>query len=88
MVINVSHIPGNFLLDASPRAAKETDCIDSRVRTISRGYVNVTEVMPAAPPQTSRRMGERSAPGEDSANYTAQVLVCDANHLDFSICAF
>lgn len=48
--------------------AKEADCIDRRVRTMSNGYVNVTEVMPAAPPQMSRLIGERSAPGEGSAN--------------------
>ncbi len=40
--------------------------MESRVRTISRGYVTVTEVMPARAPQHSRRPGERGAPGVGS----------------------
>lgn len=31
--------------------------------------MNVTEVMPAAPPQSSLRKGVNSAPGEGSTNY-------------------
>lgn len=64
----VAHIPGNSFFGAPLRDEKEADCIDKRVRTISRGYVKVTEVMPAAPPQTRRLKGERSAPGEGSTN--------------------
>ena len=64
----MAHIPGSFSLDASLREEKEADCIDSRVRTMSRGYVKVTEVIPAAPPHMSRLKGERSAPGEGSTN--------------------
>lgn len=69
MIFMVAHIPGSCFLDASPRVAKEADCIESLVRTMSSGYVNVTDVMPAAPPQTSRLRGVKSCPGEGSANY-------------------
>lgn len=31
--------------------------------------MNVTEVMPAAPPQSSLRKGVSSAPGDGSTNY-------------------
>lgn len=62
-------MPGSFFVVRPPNAAKEADCIDNRVRTISSGYVKVTEVMPAAPPQMRRLRGERSAPGEGSMNY-------------------
>lgn len=44
-------------------AAKDADWIDRRVRTMSRGYVTVTEVMPANAPQTRRSTAERGAPG-------------------------
>ena len=64
----VAHIPGSFLLVSSDIVANEADCIDKRVRTMSKGYVKVTEVMPAAPPHTSRLNGDRSAPGVGSAN--------------------
>jgi hypothetical protein len=43
--------------------------MDSLVRTISRGYVKKTEVMPAAPPQTRRLTEVMSPPGEFSKNY-------------------
>ena len=63
----VCHIPGSFPSDW-PNAAKPADCIDNRVRTMSSGYVVVTEVIPAKPPHRSLRRGERSAPGDGSAN--------------------
>ena len=56
----VDHMPGSFFRDASPSAANDADCIESRVLTMSNGYVQVTEVMPAAPPQTSRLRGVSS----------------------------
>lgn len=43
--------------------------MDRRVRTMSRGYVNVTDVMPAIPPQTSRCIGLSGAPGVLSKNW-------------------
>ena len=64
----VCHIPGNFP-SRFPNAAKPADCIDNRVRTMSSGYVNVTDVIPAKPPHSSLRTGGRSAPGDGSANY-------------------
>jgi hypothetical protein len=72
ILIIVCHIPGNFP-SCLPSAAKPADCIDNRVRTMSSGYVNVTEVMPAKPPQSNLRTGERSAPGVGSANYDLSV---------------
>jgi hypothetical protein len=62
-------MPGNFVLGVPPRAANEADWIERRVRTISRGYVKNTEVIPARPPHTSRLAELRSAPGEGSKNY-------------------
>lgn len=70
----VAHIPGSCFLDASPSAAKDADWIDSRVRTISRGYVRNTDVIPAAPPHIKRLKEPRSAPGEGSKNYMAHQL--------------
>lgn len=61
MVIIVVHMPGSSLGFA--RAAKEADWIERRVRTISRGYVNVTEVIPAMPPHVRRAKGDKSASG-------------------------
>ena len=69
IIFIVSHMPGNFFLATPPNAAKEADCMESRVRTISRGYVSVTEVMPAAPPHRSLRKGVKSAPGDGSTNF-------------------
>jgi hypothetical protein len=69
MVIIVDHIPGSLLCEASPSAAKDADWIDKRVRTMSSGYVKVTDVIPAAPPQISLCRGSRSAPGETSTSY-------------------
>ena len=55
MVVRVGHIPGNFLPDlAFCNPANEADWMESRVRTISRGYVNVTEVIPAMAPHERR----------------------------------
>ena len=73
MLTMVPHIPGSFWCCLSLKAAKEADWMESRVRTMSRGYVKVTEVMPAIPPHTKRRRAERSAPGVGSANYRGQV---------------
>jgi len=61
IVTMVDHMPGSLVGFA--RAAKEADWMDRRVRTISSGYVNVTDVMPAMPPQVKRARGDRSAPG-------------------------
>jgi hypothetical protein len=59
-----SNMPGNFwCASLDPNSLKDADCIDNRVRTISRGYVNVTEVMPAAAPQNSRFSALRGFPG-------------------------
>lgn len=62
MMIMVAHMPGSFL-GLAPSSAKDADWMESRVRTISRGYVKVTEVMPAMPPQTRRVTDDMSAPG-------------------------
>ena len=37
--------------------------------------MNVTEVMPAAPPQRSLRKGDRSPPGVGSTNYLENSLI-------------
>jgi hypothetical protein len=55
MITMVAHIPGSFVFGAFLRAANDADWMESRVRTMSRGYVKNTEVMPAAPPQIKRR---------------------------------
>lgn len=47
--------------------------MDSRVRTMSRGYVHVTDVMPARPPQRRRWYAPRGAPGSLSKNWTRSV---------------
>src|SRR5271170_6855756 len=62
----VAHMPGSFP-SAFSRVANEADWIDSLVRMMSRGYVNVTEVIPAQPPHIKRLIGVRSAPGLVSA---------------------
>ena len=54
IAINVPHMPGSLPPDFLLRPWKDADCIDSRVRTMSRGYVKVTEVIPARPPQIRR----------------------------------
>jgi hypothetical protein len=72
ILIMVCHIPGNFL-SRFPSPAKLADCIDNRVRTMSSGYVNVTDVIPAKPPHSNLRTGGRSAPGDGSANYGLSV---------------
>ena len=78
----VAHIPGSFSLAASFRLENEADWIDRRVRTISRGYVTVTEVMPAAPPHIRRLTAERSAPGVGSRNCTEQRVSFDKIEYD------
>lgn len=50
--------------------------MDSRVLTISNGYVNVTDVMPAMAPQTRRLSAGKGAPGDDSKN-CAVCQACD-----------
>jgi hypothetical protein len=55
IVTKVPHIPGSFVLGDLPKAANDADWMESRVRTMSRGYVKKTEVMPAAPPHIKRR---------------------------------
>lgn len=52
-------MPGSFL-GLSPSSEKEADWMESRVRTMSRGYVHTTEVMPAAAPHMSRLKGVNS----------------------------
>lgn len=49
-----AHMPGSFSPAFLLIPENEALCIDNRVLTISRGYVHVTEVMPAQPPQNSR----------------------------------
>lgn len=63
----VWNIPGSLKFGLAPSSEKEADWIESRVRTISKGYVTVTEVMPASPPQINRRSGVSSTFGEGSA---------------------
>jgi hypothetical protein len=67
---NVAHIPGSFFLGAPLSAANEADWIESRVRTMSRGYVKKTDVIPASPPHTRRLAEVKSAPGVASKNCT------------------
>lgn len=67
ILIMVAIMPGNCPSDL-PSEANEADCIDRRVLTMSKGYVKVTEVMPAHPPHTNLRSGDKSAPGVGSAN--------------------
>lgn len=47
-------MPGSFSPWARWREEKEADWMERRVRTMSRGYVKETEVMPARPPQRRR----------------------------------
>ena len=63
----VAHIPGRCPLDF-PKDAKDADWIERRVRMMSSGYVNVTDDMPAIPPQKSLFTGVRSPPGDPSKN--------------------
>jgi hypothetical protein len=67
ILIIVAIMPGSCPSDL-PSEAKDADCIDNLVLTISKGYVKVTEVMPAQPPHTNLRRGDKSAPGDGSAN--------------------
>jgi hypothetical protein len=68
MVTRVAHIPGSFVVVGCFSVANDADWIESLVRTMSRGYVKKTDVMPAAPPQTRRETDVNSAPGEGSKN--------------------
>lgn len=68
IITRVAHMPGSLSLWAWLRAANDADWIERRVRTISKGYVQHTEVIPAAPPQIRRRRELISAPGEGSKN--------------------
>lgn len=61
----VAHIPGIFPASLL-RPLNDAVWIDRRVRTMSSGYVTVTDVMPASAPQHSLSMGVRGAPGECS----------------------
>lgn len=74
MVPITVHMPGSFSA-LGPSSAKEAVWIDSRVRTMSRGYVQKTEVIPAIPPHVRRARGERSAPGEDSKKFCESCCV-------------
>ena len=67
--ISVAHMPGSFFsASAFDRPLKDADWIDKRVRTMSRGYVTVTDVMPAIAPQHKRLNGVRGSPGSGSKN--------------------
>jgi hypothetical protein len=68
IVTIVAHMPGSFFPVECLSVANDADWIDSLVRTMSRGYVKTTEVIPAVPPQTKRLTEVRSAPGEGSKN--------------------
>jgi hypothetical protein len=75
ITIIVGHIPGNCPLGLSPNAAKEADCMDNRVRTMSKGYVKKTDVMPAIPPHTSLSTGLKGAPGELSKKCCTSIVI-------------
>ena len=62
MAIMVCHMPGSCL-GRAPSSANDADWMDRRVRTMSSGYVKVTDVMPAMPPQVRRDSGVRLSPG-------------------------
>lgn len=64
----VAHMPGSFFPVGCLSVTNDADWIESLVRTMSRGYVKITEVIPAVPPQTSRLKEVSSAPGEGSNN--------------------
>jgi hypothetical protein len=69
MVFIVAHIPGRCFDDGWLRGAKDADWMDSLVRTMSRGYVKKTEVIPAVPPQIRRLTEVMSPPGVISKNW-------------------
>ena len=66
----VPNMPGSFFSAFAAASllkfANDADWIDSRVRTMSSGYVKVTDVIPAIAPHTNLRSGGRGAPGEVS----------------------
>jgi hypothetical protein len=81
MVTMVAHIPGSLLPVGCLSVTNDADWIESLVRTMSRGYVKNTDVIPAAPPQTRRLTELRSAPGVGSKNYatgSAYIEACIA----------
>lgn len=84
MVAMSSNMPGSFLPALFPNSLKDADCIESLVRTISSGYVNVTEVIPARPPHNSRCTEFNFSPGVCS-KYCEQVSRVDVHMLRFSI---
>jgi hypothetical protein len=61
-------MPGSFSPASLFKLEKDADWIDSLVRTMSSGYVHVTEVMPARPPQSNRWYASSGAPGSFSKN--------------------
>jgi hypothetical protein len=61
-------MPGSFFLGVPASCTNEADCTDSRVRTMSRGYVKNTDVIPASPPHTRRLAEVSSPPGDGSKN--------------------
>jgi hypothetical protein len=63
----VCHMPGSFL-GLAPSSANDADWIERRVRTMSSGYVKVTDVIPAMPPHVRRASGVRLSPGCRSKN--------------------
>ena len=61
-------MPGSFCPASFFKLSNDADWIDNRVRTMSKGYVVETEVIPARPPQNNRWYGPRGAPGVSSKN--------------------
>jgi hypothetical protein len=61
-------MPGNFSPASRFRLENDADWMDKRVRTMSSGYVHVTEVIPARPPQSSRWYASSGPPGSFSKN--------------------
>ena len=72
------HMPGSLSLGTSPSAAKEAVWMESRVLTMSSGYVKTTDVIPAIPPQTSLSRGAMTVPGSLSKNCCNSVSNCSA----------
>jgi len=62
----VGHIPGG-LPSRLANDAKEAVCMDNLVLTMSSGYVNVTEVIPATPPHNNLSKEVRLCPVQFSA---------------------
>jgi hypothetical protein len=81
IVTIVVHIPGSFVRGKLPSAANEADWIERRVRTISRGYVKNTDVIPAAPPQTRRLTELMSPPGVLSKNCSSASVFVEVSKI-------